>query len=58
MKNFLSKPFTVRGYLKFCGGVLAIYAIGGAIWYILATRQAKKVNERHQNELLKNQKES
>ena len=58
MKNFLSKPITVGGYLKFCGGVLVIYAIGGAIWYILATRQAKKVNERHQNEFLKNQKES
>lgn len=58
MKNFLSKPITVGGYLKTCGVVLAIYAIGGAIYYILATRQAKKENERLQNELLKNQKES
>lgn len=58
MKNFLSKPITVGGYLKFCGGVLVIYAIGGAIYYIFATREAKKANERLQNELLKNQKES
>lgn len=45
MKNFLRKPITAGGYLKYCGVVLAIYAIGFAIYCISLRRKNKKKEE-------------